>query len=272
MTIPNWLRIVLLIFTFASFLPQIRQLWTRRDSSGISLYYVLFNLMVATQILTIDLTVLMGVEESDVFVTKPISAGDWLNLAQFGAVWALWALVLVASIAFYPRDEARGVPMTVSAIYTTYLLITLVPIILVTASAAPKEDRRWFDAIFLFFHTYCLNPFITILGIAALYAQARTIRARPEGSGVGALSIVGLAAQAVVFFVVGFTWPGRLFWPFPILGRAFFIWIQMVGFVLVDYVIFAVVQADLLYIAMRHSGLEIGGGGIRRTGEREPLL
>lgn len=88
---------VLLIFTFASFLPQIRQLWLRRDSSGISLYYVLFNLMVATQILTIDLAVLMGVEESDVFVTKPISAGDWLNLAQFGVVWALWALVYVLS-------------------------------------------------------------------------------------------------------------------------------------------------------------------------------
>lgn len=53
--------------------------------------------MVATQILTIDLTVLLGVEESDVFVTNPISAGDWLNLAQFGIVWALWALVYVPS-------------------------------------------------------------------------------------------------------------------------------------------------------------------------------
>lgn len=163
-------------------------------------------------------------------------------------------------------------PVAVSAIFTTHLLITLVPIIVVTTCAAPTKDRMLIDAIFLAFHAYCLNPFITVLGVAALYAQERTIRARPEGSGLGALSIVGLAAQALVFFVVGISWLGRLVWPFPILDVALLMWLQMVGFVFVDYVIFAVAQADLFYIAMRHEGLEIGAGGIQRTGEREPLL
>lgn len=78
-----------------SFLPQIRKLLLRRNSSGISLYYVLFNVMVATQILTIDLGLLMSVEGSDVFITDPISPGDWFNFAQFGIVWALWVLMYV---------------------------------------------------------------------------------------------------------------------------------------------------------------------------------
>ncbi|KAI8182797.1 hypothetical protein K4K52_006965 [Colletotrichum sp. SAR 10_76] len=270
MAVPNWLRIVFLLLTFASFLPQLQRLWSRRDSSGVSLYYVLFNLLVATELLTIDLTLLTGVEDSDVFVQQPASLGDWLNLAQFAIVWALWALILVSCIVFYPSDEPRGVPAKVSAIYTTYLLISLVPVIIVTASPSSREGRRWFDALFLGFHTYFLNPIIIIFGIAALYAEARTIRARPEGSGLGSLSVVGLAAQAVVFFIVGVAWPGRLVWPFPIFGRGFLAWIQMIGFVLIDYIIFVIAQADLLYIAMQHNGwhAEVQGA----NGEREPLI
>lgn len=163
-------------------------------------------------------------------------------------------------------------PWKVWAIYTTYLLISLIPIIIVEASHSPRQDRRWFDALFLGFHTYCLNPIITLLGVAALYAQARTIRSRPEGSGLGALSLVGLASQAVVFLVLGLMWPGRLVWPFPIFGGALFAWIQMVGFVLIDYIIFAVVQGDLLYIGLQHMGRRIGFDEINRAGEREPLL
>lgn len=282
---------VFLLLTFASFLPQLQRLWSRRDSSGVSLYYVLFNLLVATELLTIDLTLLTGVEDSDVFVHQPASLGDWLNLAQFAIVWALWALMyaypstlhnhqvankelghhsLVSCIVFYPSDEPRGVPAKVSAIYTTYLLISLVPVIIVTASPSSREGRRWFDALFLGFHTYFLNPIIIIFGIAALYAEARTIRARPEGSGLGSLSVVGLAAQAVVFFIVGVAWPGRLVWPFPIFGRAFLAWIQMIGFVLIDYIIFVIAQADLLYIAMQHNGWHAGVQGA--NGEREPLI
>jgi hypothetical protein len=66
----------------------------RRDSSGISLYYVLFNLISATELFTISFFFLINnVEESDVFVNRPPNAGDWLNLAQLALVWVLWLLM-----------------------------------------------------------------------------------------------------------------------------------------------------------------------------------
>lgn len=81
------------MLSLASFLPQLQLLCLRRNSSGISLYYVLFNLVVTTEIFTIDLAILTGVEGSDIFVHNPASPGDWLNLAQFGIVWVMWLLV-----------------------------------------------------------------------------------------------------------------------------------------------------------------------------------
>lgn len=84
---------VLLVLSFASFLPQLQLLWLRRDSSGISLYYVLFNLIVATELFTIDLAMLTSVDGGDIFVHSPATAGDWLNLAQFGTVWVMWTLM-----------------------------------------------------------------------------------------------------------------------------------------------------------------------------------
>lgn len=83
------------MLSLASFLPQLQRLWLRRDSSGISLAYVLFNLMVATELFTIDLAILTSVDGGDIFVHSPASVGDWLNLAQFGTVWVMWALVYV---------------------------------------------------------------------------------------------------------------------------------------------------------------------------------
>lgn len=86
---------VLLVLSFASFLPQLQLLWLRRDSSGISLYYVLFNLIIATELFTIDLAMLTSVDGGDIFVHSPASTGDWLNLAQFGTVCIMWTLMYV---------------------------------------------------------------------------------------------------------------------------------------------------------------------------------
>ncbi|KAK7710719.1 hypothetical protein SLS64_005622 [Diaporthe eres] len=147
------------------------------------LYYVLFNLIVATELFTIDLSILTSVDGGDIFVHSPATIGDWLNLAQFGTVW------FIASV-----------------IYTCYLLISLVPLIVVPASTGPKDDRKWFDALFSGFHIIFLNPPITILGVASLYPQCRAILGRPRESGPGALSLLGLAAQAVLFLLVGFNY------------------------------------------------------------------
>lgn len=86
---------ILSVLSFASFLPQLQLVWLRRDSSGISLYYVLFNLVVATELFTIDLAILTSVDGGDIFVHSPATTGDWLNLAQFATVWVMWTLVYV---------------------------------------------------------------------------------------------------------------------------------------------------------------------------------
>lgn len=150
--------------------------------------------------------------------------------------------------------------------------MSLVPIIVVSASPGPNQDRKWFDGLFTGFHIMLLNPPITLLGVASLYPQACAIRRRPRGSGPGALSLVGLAVQAVLFLLLGLTWSGRLAWGYPIFGRAFSSWFQMVGYVPVDYIIFAAVQGVLLYIAVRHSGWHARDDEARVARERDPLL
>lgn len=82
---------VLLVLTGLSFLPQLRLLWLRRDSSGISPYYVLFNLISATEQFTFAFFfVVNNSEGSDAFVNRPPNSGDWLNLIQLALVWVLW--------------------------------------------------------------------------------------------------------------------------------------------------------------------------------------
>lgn len=163
-------------------------------------------------------------------------------------------------------------PAIVSVMYTCYLLISLVPIIVVAASPGPKEDRKWFDALFMGYHIILLNLPITILGVASLYPQSRAILRRPRDSGPGALSLVGLAVQSVLFLILGLTWPARLSWGFAGLIGAFFSWFQMVGFVPVDHIIFALVQAILLYIAVRHNGWRARPVETHPATERDPLL
>jgi hypothetical protein len=103
---------VLLVLSFASFLPQLQLLWLRRDSSGISLCYVLFNLVVATELFTIDLSILTSAEGGEIFVHSPASTGDWLNLAQFGTVWLMWALMYVNPRCLRPDwTETRLPPL-----------------------------------------------------------------------------------------------------------------------------------------------------------------
>ncbi|KXH63067.1 hypothetical protein CSAL01_09954 [Colletotrichum salicis] len=53
--LPNSGRVVMGILSFISFTPQYHRLREQRHCSGLSLYYVLFNLLSATEQLTIGL-------------------------------------------------------------------------------------------------------------------------------------------------------------------------------------------------------------------------
>jgi uncharacterized protein with PQ loop repeat len=84
----------LLIMSLLSFIPQLHRTVSRRNSSGISVYYVLFNLISATeQFALVFFFVVNYIDDPDMFVQKPVNTGDWLNLAQTAAVLLLWLVL-----------------------------------------------------------------------------------------------------------------------------------------------------------------------------------
>jgi uncharacterized protein with PQ loop repeat len=77
-----------------SFIPQLHRTVSKRNSSGISVYYVLFNLISATErFALVFFFVVNYIEDPDMFVQKPVNTGDWLNLAQTAAVLLLWLVL-----------------------------------------------------------------------------------------------------------------------------------------------------------------------------------
>ncbi|KAL2128445.1 hypothetical protein VTI74DRAFT_9183 [Chaetomium olivicolor] len=282
MKLPNWLRIVLLLLSFISFLPQLWLLWVRKDSSGLSLFYALWNLIVATELFTLSFLLVVNyagesLDKPDLFVHYPPDAGDRINLAQFTLVWALWVVIFTACLAWRSNPD-HGSRKTVSAIYISFLLISVVPIF---ADALTNHSRdqyhSWGLDLFGGFHILFVTPIVNFLGIAALFAQARILMGRTPGSGLGALSLVGLAAQGVTFALLAPSWIWRLSFPWDEVNGDWLnwavlkAWFQMVGFVSVDYAVFAITQFVLLLIVVwrhLHNG-DISGAS---AGETEPLL
>jgi hypothetical protein len=136
------------------------------------------------------------------------------------------------------------------AIYVSFLLISLVPVLFEAAlpptGSDPNHDRRWVSAIWVNTHSILINPIVTALAFAALFPQLRELRSRPTDP--GALSVEGLAVQAAVFFVVALCWPLRLRLPW---GVGLVTWYQLVGWAAIDNAVFAFVQAVLWTFARR---------------------
>ena len=130
-------------------------------------------------------------------------------------------------------------------------------------------------------HILCINWIVIGLGIASLFWQARAVQAGKEDEEEEgrdevreeALSRVGLAMQAVMFGVMGIVWglsvemPSWWEWYHGLLGW-WDGWYRYAGWVAVGYVVFAGVQAGLLWEVMRKC--KAGDGG--DDGETEPLL
>jgi len=150
--------------------------------------------------------------------------------------------------------------------YITFAIISIVPVLTDAINPAEREDRRWFGAIFQYVHAFWINYIVTGFAIGALYFQAREIMGRPSPE---ALSVIGLIAQSIVFSVVTISWTLRVECPYENLWSVRpLAWYELVGWVVVDNAIFAIVQAVLLWVALRHA---------RRTSvaancETEPLL
>ncbi len=82
--------------SFVSFLPQIRLLLACRDSSGISLLYVLVNLINATEQFTLAFGFLaLLTQDSGYPRFKPPTLSDWIHLGRITLIWGLWLVVSV---------------------------------------------------------------------------------------------------------------------------------------------------------------------------------
>lgn len=76
--------IILLVASILSFIPQFRLLLVRRDSSGLSLYYVFLNLLGSIELVTVAALFVVTLADvgSDTFVNEPPDTGDWINLTS----------------------------------------------------------------------------------------------------------------------------------------------------------------------------------------------
>lgn len=76
-----------MIFSIASFAPQVTRIRNNGACDGISVYYVLYNLIIATYNFALMLSSAINWGESGFIMPERPDVRDWLNLAQFTVVW-----------------------------------------------------------------------------------------------------------------------------------------------------------------------------------------
>ncbi|KAL5342047.1 hypothetical protein BJX70DRAFT_395404 [Aspergillus crustosus] len=269
--IPDWLRIALVILSVIPFIPQIHRIFWRKSTVGLSLGAVLCNLIVATKQFAVLLFIFVN-ESSEgrtVYTDDPKTTGDWVNFTQAVAVWICFLI--------YTR---RRTGIIVACI--EFLSITTTPVLfdLIQWRIEPgwKVERRWPAALFFGFHSIFL-PMISVVGIIAVFLQARHVR-RPAGF-PSALSIPGLGLQAVVFSLVALSLIWRFPFPwdkvevYPGFFRLLGLWYGFTGWVSADNWIFGLGQGVLLVLVWWRKEKADAENAAMFTGEEDetrPLL
>ncbi|GAA90194.1 similar to An09g01620 [Aspergillus luchuensis IFO 4308] len=187
--VPNWLRIILLILSIASFLPQLQRIWQQ--------FTLLFFLLVNQT------------ENVDV-IHK--TTGDWINLAQLCAVWILWVSLFSLGL-YYPSDQhSRGRKVSALLLYIVHLLVSVVPVVAdaidyyLVSTGEDAAYRNFGLDIFGGYHYGFIHPAMTLVGIYAWFPQNDEIHRQTQ---LHSLSETGLAAQAVIFAFVAISWTMR---------------------------------------------------------------
>ncbi|KAL4860777.1 hypothetical protein BDV12DRAFT_181122 [Aspergillus spectabilis] len=271
--LPAWARIILIVFTTLSFLPQLHKLIASSDSSSISPYYVLSNLLLATNHFTIYLAFCVSDPSGGgVVVHNPPSTADFLNLTQVFVVWLLFSLVFVLTLTYLPSDD-RPAKRNVVSIYIAFLLISLIPQvydIIAGFNGLAHSDREWLLVFFVAGHLAIVNPVLTIFAIVSARIQVRKIK---RGTAVTGFSTPGLATQIITFAVVAVSWIWRvLYGDAPrFVDNAALDWYAKFGWPVVGNTVFANVHFMILWVIARR-----GRGGTDSVqgseGETEPLL
>ncbi|KAL5341920.1 hypothetical protein BJX70DRAFT_405312 [Aspergillus crustosus] len=243
--LPVWARITLTIFTALSFLPRLHKLFTSKKSSGISPYYVLSNLLLATNHSTIYLAL-----------------SDFLNLTLLFIVWLLFFLLFIVTLSYLPPAD-QPAKRTVVSIYIGFLLISLilqVYDILGGFNDIAHSERDWLLVFFIAGHIAIVNPVLTLCALVSAAYQSRRILRGPTV--VNEFSVSGLAAQSVVFALVASP---------RFVDNAVLDWYVKFGWPVVENAVFAIVHFVILCVVVRRSW-----GGTHpcliQRGETEPLL
>ncbi|KAK1772872.1 hypothetical protein QBC33DRAFT_584304 [Phialemonium atrogriseum] len=238
-------------FTFTSLSSVLSHL-SRASSAGISLAYVLLNLMQATEHFALGFYL---------FIEHEYDSGDFAPLAL---VCVYFLGLFIACIVLPPHGRRFDVMTAVSA-YVGWVLIAFLPIW--DYMSSPPPYRRSFFAISSILHGI-LIPLGTIFGIASLFPQARLLRSRTDP---GAVSVLALVFQTAIFALNAGYWPLRVTfnwqgWSHRYHGlHLVLLWYIITGWVTFDTGVFAIVQGSLLAIVKwQASGAT--------SAETEPLL
>ena len=93
---------IFLVLTVASFIPQLHRTIFRKQSSGMSTNYLLFNLISATEQFAFTFFhIVDSIREDRGFHREPVTVGNWIDLTQTVVVLLYW-LTLYAPVAFLP--------------------------------------------------------------------------------------------------------------------------------------------------------------------------
>ncbi|PIG88064.1 hypothetical protein AARAC_001586 [Aspergillus arachidicola] len=248
--VSNWLRILLLILSIFSFRPQLHLLHQIGDSTGVSLAYLLCNVISATEQLTISFCYMFNAQSSDPFVHNPPNAGDWLDFLQFAVTWCLSSTLFLFGVFHSPARLGRKA-FIVDITFLSLSLLAAILYVLANLCGANYGSQDWEYSILLGSHLIFVNPMVTLLAIAALPAQLRELKRH----GHAALSLTGLASQAATFTVLGLSWVyrARLDYNLSDVFRtwgSFTSWYQLVGWAAVDHLVFAVMQGILFFVVL----------------------
>ncbi|CAG8151689.1 unnamed protein product [Penicillium salamii] len=260
-----------LIVTFlvlASFIPQVRHAWLRKEGGRVSLNYLQLNLICSTESLFLAFFFTVNTDEDVPFwAHAPRIALDWVNLAQFVGIWILFNFLAISR-----TRKAKRI-----ALYVLFLIISLVPLMIdaTTDLFCPSGEvdctvtRRDPIEFLMALHAGILQPVTHALMVLSFYEQARQRTLD--------LSATGLKLQSSIFFVSAILWTFRLHIPWEIIGTetpltSFYtrciIWFQYVKFSAGADIIFAIGQCILLRLILRKSHFE----ATHTATERQPLL
>ncbi|KAL4793087.1 hypothetical protein BDV19DRAFT_232912 [Aspergillus venezuelensis] len=259
---PDWLRVILTILTTASFVPQLYKIWKRKAAAGISLSYLVINMICATEHFTDIFFLLVNNStnpnagpDAEHFIHSPKKAGDWINLAHVAVIWFCFCVLFISTIWNAPKEKLKHKVITVS-LYASFLGISIVPLFIDATTNTfgyfhPTEYRRWPISLFFYGHFFYIHPIITVLGALSLLFQIWEMKASSKtvsGADMG-ISLIGLGVQAIIFGLNGILWFGRINLDSTLASNSF-AWYRVLGWPIVDDFIFAAVQAVLFFIAL----------------------